>query len=255
MYMSHEFTTGKKLSWFFITVSNILWLLVFIPQLYQNYKRKNSDGFSLLLLLFLLVGDILSITSAYAKNLTHVIIYAAAYHIILDLIIIGQILYYRQRSGLFIQYVITESSNLLDTYEDSSHIYPYFCLSLSEVIFVTTSTFVITAIQLFMLFVKEYNDIIADLIAWLALFIFMSSRIPQITLNFSRKSISGLSLLSFIIINIANFFFLLSVLIILYDLESNTYIDYIIANIQWIVGSSSTTLFDCVIFYQFYKYK
>ena len=72
--------------------------------------------------------------------------------------------------------------------------------------------------------------------------------------SFTRKSTKGLSLLSFIIINIANFFFLLSVVIILYDLNPNTYIDYIKATIQWIVGSSLTTLFDCVIFYQFYIY-
>jgi uncharacterized protein with PQ loop repeat len=106
-----------------------------------------------------------------------------------------------------------------------------------------------------MLLDKNDIDIAADIIAWLATAIFMLARIPQIILNFTRKSTKGLSLLSFIIINIANFFFLLSVLIILYDLSPNQYMEYVLENIQWVVGSSSTSLFDCIIFYQFYKYK
>ena len=96
---------------------------------------------------------------------------------------------------------------------------------------------------------------IADIIGWSATCIFMIARIPQIVLNFKRKSTKGLSLMSFIIINIANFFFLMSILILLYDLPQSDYITHILKNIQWIVGSSSTTLFDAVIFYQFIRYK
>jgi uncharacterized protein with PQ loop repeat len=263
IYLWEEFTVGQKLAWIFSTVSNALWLFVFIPQLYQNYKAKDSKGLSLLLLFCLIVGDVFSIVSAHAKNLNPVIIYAAAYHIILDVIIIAQILYYRRQSiliqvGTIIQDGITESSPLIDVSDETEDFiskYPYFNLALSEISFVILSTLMVIGTQVFMLLNKNDLDITADIIAWLATAIFMLARIPQIILNFTRKSTKGLSLLSFIIINIANLFFLLSVLIILYDLNQNTYIDYIKANIQWIVGSSSTSLFDCVIFYQFYKYK
>jgi uncharacterized protein with PQ loop repeat len=261
IYLWEEFTVGQKLAWVFSTISNGLWLFVFIPQLYQNYKAKDSKGLSLLLLFCLIVGDIFSIISAHAKNLNPVIIYAASYHIILDVIIIAQILYYRRQS-ILIQTgnsgCVVEERPLLDNVllsEDFISKYPYFNLGLSEILFVITSIFIVVGIQVFMSLNKNDIDITANIIAWLATSIFMLSRIPQITLNFTRKSTKGLSLLSFIIINIANFFFLLSVVIILYDLNPNTYIDYIKATIQWIVGSSLTTLFDCVIFYQFYKYK
>jgi uncharacterized protein with PQ loop repeat len=264
IYLWEEFTVGQKLAWIFSTVSNALWLFVFIPQLYQNYKAKDSKGLSLLLLFCLIVGDIFSIISAHAKHLNPVIIYAAAYHIVLDVIIIAQILYYRRKSilmqiGTIIQDTITESTPLIDNFSDESEDfiskYPYFNLTLNEISFVILSTLMVIGTQVFMLLNKNDIDITADIIAWLATAIFMLARIPQIILNFTRKSTKGLSLLSFIIINIANLFFLLSVLIILYDLNPNTYIDYIKENIQWIVGSSSTSLFDCVIFYQFYKYK
>lgn len=263
IYLWEEFTVGQRLAWIFSTVSNALWLFVFIPQLYQNYKAKDSKGLSLLLLFCLIIGDIFSIISAHAKHLNPVIIYAAAYHIVLDVIIISQILYYRRQSiliqvGTIIQDRITESSPLIDVSDESEDFiskYRYFSLTLSEISFVILSVLAVIGTQVFMFLNKNEIDITADIIAWLATAIFMLARIPQIILNFTRKSTKGLSLLSFIIINIANFFFLLSVLIILYDLNPNTYMDYIKANIQWIVGSSSTTLFDCVIFYQFYKYR
>jgi len=161
--------------------------------------------------------------------------------------------------GTIIQDTITESTPLIDNFSDESEDfiskYPYFNLTLSEISFVILSTLMVIGTQVFMLLNKNDIDITADIIAWLATAIFMLARIPQIILNFTRKSTKGLSLLSFIIINIANFFFLLSVLIILYDLSPNQYMEYVLANIQWVVGSSSTSLFDCIIFYQFYKYR
>lgn len=265
IYLWEEFTVGQKLAWIFSTVSNALWLFVFIPQLYQNYKNKDSKAISLLLLFCLILGDIFSIISAHIKDLNPVIIYAAAYHIILDIIIIGQIIYYRRLSqliqdGTIIQEIITERTPLIDDNastesEDLFLKYPYFYLNLSEFIFVIVSIFLVAGSQLVFLLNKDYIEFGADIIAWLATCIFMLARLPQILLNFKRKSTKGLSLLSFIIINIANMFFLLSVLIILYDLQPTKYTEYVLANIQWVVGSSSTTLFDCVIFYQFYKYK
>ena len=267
IYLWEEFTVGQKLAWIFSTVSNGLWLFVFIPQLYQNYKNKDSKAISLLLLFCLILGDIFSIVSAHMKQLNPVIIYAAGYYIVLDVIIIAQILYYRRQAiliqnGDIIQNIVSETTPL--TNEESSEEeeeedlflkYQYFYLTFSEFTFFIISTFLVSGSQLFLLLNHNYNNLTADIIAWSATFIFMLARVPQILLNFKRKSTKGLSLLSFFIINIANIFFLLSVLIILYDINPNNYIDYVIANIQWIVGSSSTTLFDCVIFYQFYKYR
>jgi uncharacterized protein with PQ loop repeat len=260
MYSWEEFTVGQKLAWIFSTISNGLWLFVFIPQLYKNYKTKKPVALSLSLLFCLILGDVFSIISAYIKELNIVIIYAALYHIVLDIIIISQILYYRRKA-------IIKSENDSDNTEDTPLIanedsigfldYPYFYLSFWEFILVVGSLILTFASTLFVFLIQEYDTKIklADIIAWSATSIFMLARLPQIWLNFTRKSTKGLSLLSFIIINIANMFFLLSVLIIMYDLDENNYIDYIKSNIQWIVGSSSTTFFDCIIFYQFYKYR
>lgn len=261
MYLWEEFTLGQKLAWIFSTVSNILWLFVFVPQLYKNYKSQKSFALSLTLLFCLILGDILSIVSAYIKQLNIVIIYAAAYHIVLDLIIITQIIYYRRKNILNSE-VSEEDTPLLDTEDNENDIsleleYAYVYLSFWEFIFVIASSFIVFVMSLFVVLNNDKFtlSILADIIAWSATCIFMIARIPQIWLNFKRKSTKGLSLLSFIVINIANMFFLLSILIIMCDLSKDQYIDYIKANIQWIIGSCTTSLFDGVIFYQFYKYK
>lgn len=259
MYLWNEFTLGQKLAWIFSTVSNVLWLFVFVPQLYKNYKSQKSFALSLTLLFCLILGDILSIISAYIKELNIVIIYAAAYHIVLDLIIISQIIYYRRKTILNSEST-EENAPLLEDVQDDISLdleYDYMYLSFWEFLFVVTSSLVVFLISLFIVLNNNQftQSILADIIAWSATCIFMLARIPQIWLNFKRKSTKGLSLLSFIVINIANMFFLVSILIVMCDLSKDQYITYIKANIQWIIGSCTTSLFDGIIFYQFYKYK
>jgi len=230
---------------------------VFVPQIYENYKHKTSEAISLSLLFCLILGDIFSVVSAYSKGLNIVIIYSAIYHIILDLIVVIQILYYRRLK--YINTLLHETQALLidDDNDDDDIEYMYCYLTTFEFLFVCISGLSVLTLQLLLMFLDDKNlvNCIADIIGWCATGIFMTARIPQIILNFKRKSTKGLSLTSFIIINIANFFFLMSILILLYDLPQSEYINHILKNIQWIVGSSSTSLFDAIIFYQFIKYK
>jgi hypothetical protein len=51
-----------ELSWIFIIISNGLFLFVFIPTLYLNYKNKSGDAISFSLVYCLLLGDLFSMT-------------------------------------------------------------------------------------------------------------------------------------------------------------------------------------------------
>jgi uncharacterized protein with PQ loop repeat len=241
---------GQTLAWLFTNISNGLWLFVFIPQFINNYKLKSGEALSLVLLLCLLFGDICSIMSASAKGLNVIIIYAGVYHIILDIIMISQVIYYRIYRVLNEDDLILEETvPLLGT--RNTVVRDCDVLTFNECIFVVCSSMIVLLSELLIF----YNfTIVADIIGWIATFTFMIARIPQIMLNHNRKSTAGLSLLSFIIMNIANILFLLSVLIILIDIDENKYCEYITNNIQWIVGSASTNIFDAIIFYQFYIY-
>lgn len=105
---------GQQLSYIFGIISNVLFMFVFMPQLYKNYKKKNADAISLSLIYCLILGDLFSIVSADFKGLNPVIIYSAVYHIFLDLIIIGQIIYYRHlHISVLLSYPFIEELSLI----------------------------------------------------------------------------------------------------------------------------------------------
>lgn len=246
---------GQELAWIFSSLSNVLWLFVFVPQFYENYKSKRSDAISLSLILCLIFGDLFSLLSAITKELNNVIIYTIIYHIILDLFVVCQIMYYRIYNILLERRLGYENVPLFDENYTSPLEYTYIYLTFSEFLFTIFGIISVLICQVFLTILKDNNSILlADLIAWGSIVIFASARIPQILLNNKRKSTNGLSLLSFIIINIANSLFLLSILVILLDIPQNNHMNYIKNNIQWISGSFFTTMFDLIIFYQFYIY-
>jgi uncharacterized protein with PQ loop repeat len=86
---------GLSLAWGFGTLSNLLWLVVFIPQLWENYKNQSSDAVSFHLVLLWFVADMFLAFSAFYKVVSPVLIFIGIYHIILDVIFLLQIVYYR----------------------------------------------------------------------------------------------------------------------------------------------------------------
>lgn len=255
---------GQQLSYIFGIISNILFVFVFMPQLYKNYKKKNADAISLSLIYCLILGDLFSIVSADYKKLNPVIIYSAGFHIFLDLIIIGQIIYYRYItiSTLLAFPFIEERTRLLGDSRNLIEITPKYkkhfgYLTNIEFVFVLFSSLIVIATEILLLYLQDpiLSMKIADILAWLATSVFISARIPQIILNYTRGSIEGLSFGSFIIINIANFFFFLSIVILMVDINKELYIEFILYNIQWIAGATLTTVMDIVIFYQFWLYR
>jgi len=310
---------GEALSFVFGVLSNILWFVILIPQVYTNYKLKNSDAFSFNLVLMWIFGDIFSIISSNAKSLPMIITYSALYHMILASVFMGQILYYRHynlnkrvelnnENEILIEHqeqivdildivdIDTESPEI--SREDSfcysavesidsdemfneplyriSEVVPIthgvtravrnnnsveydniLLLSNQEQVYISLFTFFTVLFIVSLIRLDNYEKIaLADLIGWIATFIFISSRVPQIYLNYKRGSVEGLSLNSFILINVANYLFITSILVNLIDISdaSDKFI-FILSNIQWIMGSFCTSFFDGIIFYQFIRYK
>ena len=236
--------SGEILSNVFGILSSIVWFFVLIPQLFINYKNQNSEAISLSLILLWIVGDIFSMISAQAKNISYTVIYIAVYHIIIGVLFAIQIIYYRHLNknlGYFYTLPLIWD-NIEESDERLRIIYP------NEKIFLIVAVSSIT----FSLFIIKYSYI-ADIIGWIATFIFIGSRIPQIYLNYQRKSTKGLSIYSFILVNVANILFLASILVNLCETLDTT--TFIINNLQWILGSSTTVFFDLIIFYQFQIYK
>jgi uncharacterized protein with PQ loop repeat len=240
---------GEILSWTFSTISNIAWLFVFVPQLIENYNMNSSDAVSFYLVALWYVGDTLSVVSAIYKSINPVLVYMGIYHIIFDIIFIIQVIYYRLPRYHSYPLLLDETVYRYD----SMFYYTKDVLLIHETrVLIGYSILLLLSQIIFQLFPPI---IIGNIFAWASTLIFFLSRLPQILLNYKRRSIEGLSFITFVNIIIANQLFLASILIKLIDIDNSNHIKYIIKNIPWIVGSCTTTIFDIIIFIQFFIYK
>jgi uncharacterized protein with PQ loop repeat len=106
-------------------------------------------------------------------------------------------------------------------------------------------------------------DLWGQVFGWLCATLYLGSRLPQIFLNFRRKSTEGISILFFLFACVGNLTYVLS--IFAYDPEcaetrcepgeaSRIYGRYILVNASWLAGSLGTLLLDLGIFAQFFIY-
>ncbi|KAJ2675104.1 putative vacuolar membrane transporter for cationic amino acids [Coemansia sp. RSA 1085] len=72
------------------------WLLVLLPQLWLNYRRKSSDGLSLGFILLWLAGDFADWFGAYVGRLLLPAILIALYFVVTDIVLLAQMFCYRK---------------------------------------------------------------------------------------------------------------------------------------------------------------
>ena len=108
-------------------------------------------------------------------------------------------------------------------------------------------------------------DILGQVFGYLCAVLYLGSRIPQLLLNYKRKSTEGVSLLFFLFACTGNLTYDMS--IFAYSPvcrraghcepgeAKEIYLRYIAVNASWIAGSLGTLVLDMAIFVQFFWYK
>jgi uncharacterized protein with PQ loop repeat len=206
------------------------WTGVAIPQMFMNYKNQSVDAISFLLLYCWLFGGALSLFSAIVANAAKTIIYIGVPHLILDICMLSQLIYYR----------IKNKRSFSD----------------KHLIFIICSLIFVISIMSF--FNKE---ILINGFSWSATGIFIIAKVPQILLNKKRRSCSGLSIISFIFVMCTNLLFLTSVLLLIGNYPDEISKDqpinkskFVINNLAWLCSSSISFILDIVILFQFWIY-
>lgn len=105
-----------------------------------------------------------------------------------------------------------------------------------------------------------------QIFGYLCAVFYLASRVPQMLLNYRRKSTDGVSMLFFLFACIGNLTYVLS--IFAYEPHcsgrhgkcvsgemSSLYGRYILVNASWLVGSMGTLVLDLAIFIQFFLYR
>lgn len=77
------------------SISIACWIVVFTPQILENFRRNSADGLSLIFVFVWLSGDIFNVIGGILQRVQPTMIILAAYYVIADTILLAQCLHYR----------------------------------------------------------------------------------------------------------------------------------------------------------------
>lgn len=319
------------------SISIACWVVVFSPQIIENFRRSSAEGLSMTFLIIWLAGDVFNILGAILQGVLPTMIILAIYYTLADIVLIIQVFYYRgftlkdtpsPKVNGTLDGVDEESENrpLLhpdnpshppsrDEHQnqhrsssisqdyDATHLSPATPLHststtqplapLQTILFNATAVLLVCASGAFGWYISAYHlhharhpkhkhhteqtpdypefDTWGQTFGYLCAILYLGSRLPQILLNYRRKSTEGVSLLFFLFACIGNLTYDLS--IFAFDPTSlcegggagsgrcaegearEIYQRYIAVNASWIAGSLGTLLLDMAIFVQFFLYR
>lgn len=77
------------------SISIACWVVVFSPQIIENFRRRSADGLSLLFIIVWLAGDVFNILGAVLQGVLPTMVILAVYYTLADIVLLGQCFYYR----------------------------------------------------------------------------------------------------------------------------------------------------------------
>ncbi|KAJ5958755.1 PQ loop repeat protein [Penicillium vulpinum] len=359
------------------SISIACWVVVFSPQIIENFRRGSADGLSLIFLIIWLAGDVFNILGAVLQGVLPTMIILAVYYTLADIVLLGQCFYYRgfnlkeelspsstpdlfaangpsdvERDSAEHEPEPTETSSLIpkskgksrtqdpvmnvtgqlpqdrtrplsagrrqsttsyhDIFHssvDGTHLSPATPFiepttdsarrraqrarrrrisALQSVLFNLTAVALVCAAGVLGWFVSPAAkspspdpeplamDVLGQVFGYFCAALYLGSRLPQLLLNYRRKSTDGVSLLFFLFACIGNLTYVLSILAYSPVCHGGSaeeimghrhrahcrpgeaaalYGRYVLVNLSWLVGSAGTLLLDMAIFTQFFLYR
>ncbi|KAI0770483.1 PQ-loop-domain-containing protein [Fomes fomentarius] len=265
------FDGNQELSNFLGWISIACWLVVYSPQIVENYQLQSGEGLSVSFVLIWLIGDLCNLTGAAIAGLLPTIIILGAYYSACDTTLLVQIFYYRwKRARRSVPLLVTEDSRLSALYDEASPLLPGDTRTeeppprqpawKETLKFATALVFVFgVGVAAWAIDRHVYKnrprskpvEVIewrSQVLGWLSAALFLGSRIPQIVKNLETRC-EGLSPFLFVYSITGNTTYTLSILAVSLDIR------HIVANAPWIAGSALTVFLDGFVLYQFYGYR
>ncbi|KAH7159908.1 PQ loop repeat-domain-containing protein [Dactylonectria estremocensis] len=291
------------------SISIACWVVVFSPQIIQNFQRRSADALSIQFIIVWLLGDVFNILGAVLQGVLPTMIILAIYYTIADIVLLGQCFYYRgftwrdspttapkpavpscgepnERTGLLTNNNIGDrrGSDWSGLSPAVSHIPESPTPSatptaLQTILWNATVVLMVCAAGVLGWFLghkpSEGNDngprggedlkfnVLGQVFGYLCTVAYIASRLPQLILNWRRKTTDGLSMLFFLFACLGNITYVLSIFAYEPKCTNKTcepgeaahiYGRYILVNLSWLAGSLVTLFLDFGVFAQYFIY-
>jgi len=247
-------------------VSIASWVVVYSPQIVENYQLKSGEALSVAFVVIWLLGDLCNLVGAGLAGLLPTVIILAVYYTLCDLVLLFQIYFYRwgnrirtprppdvssadqpgERSPLLNHNLVQEKT------VSSGRLFLQYA---AAVLFVcatgVVAWWISKGVQKDETEPKHRAkdlDWIIQLIGWTSASLYLGARIPQIFKNFKTRC-EGLSPALFLFAIFGNTTYALSICVA--SMERN----YLIMNASWLAGSALTVFLDVFVLGQFLYYR
>ncbi|KAI8977314.1 PQ loop repeat-domain-containing protein [Mycotypha africana] len=230
-------------------LSILCWLIVFTPQLWENYTRKSGDGLSVTFLVIWLAGDVFNLLGVIMQDLLVTMFVLALYYTVADMALIWQVFYYKKKRSQHKHYHKR-------SFSDEEHVHIPHQSQISTFAFFNAvsflSMFLVTTFSCYSYYQVHNSDKVGNEIEWLpqvmgwtSAVLYVGSRIPQLAKNWKSQSTEGLSMGMFFCAVMGNVLFSASIFL------KSTERSYLLMNLSWLVGSCGTLLFDFIVSYKY----
>ncbi|KAH6604289.1 pq loop repeat [Trichoderma cornu-damae] len=307
------------------SISIACWVVVFSPQIIQNFQRSSADALSIQFIIAWLLGDVFNILGAVLQGVLPTMIILAIYYTIADLVLLAQLFYYRgftwrdepipsppktngnASASAEAAAEVDEYSALIARVEQHGHhghrgrrgsdwsgfspAVPHLPeppstpqpppTALQTVAWNSVVITMVCAAGVAGWFLGErasggdkppaeggdnsleFNTL-GQVFGYICAALYIASRLPQLILNWRRKTTEGLSMLFFLFACLGNVTYVLS--IIVYEPRCGKeacephearrlYGRYMLVNLSWLAGSAITLLMDFGVFAQYFMYR
>jgi len=221
-------------------VSISCWIIVYSPQLYENYALQSGEGLSILFVVVWLLGDLFNLLGAVAAGLLPTIIILALYYTLCDIVLLCQIYYYRWKrihlSNSECEPLLSGSTTRQETVSATQIFVRY-----------TAALFFVFAVGIAAWWIGDSTQQdpapepshgwLARALGWGSAILYIGARIPQIEKNLKTRC-EGLSPALFFFAIFGNVTFSLSICAKSMDMT------YLITNAGWLAGSILTIFLD-----------
>lgn len=267
------------------SISLACWIIVFAPQIYENFRRRSAEGLSLEFVILWLAGDVFNVLGSILQGVLPTMIILAIYYTLADILLLWQCLVYghgKSADPIHLSPANPLNEDVLETalsreYEEVeeeeasllNQRKPETGSSLGSFLLKTLMVSLVILAGLigwYISYAREENyrrahpghpprkpqelvyDPLAQFFGWLCAVFYLGSRVPQILLNYKRKSCEGISFMFFLFACLGNLTYVVSIL----SIDISRY--YLWVNASWLAGSLGTLALDFTIFVQFFLY-